>query len=47
MTIIKEKGINPEDIIYQKVLLRTITSSLMEKSYLTNQLILMEQNTKK
>ena len=41
MTIIKEKGINPEDII------KNYDVIIIEKSYLTNQLILMEQNTKK
>ena len=39
MTILK--GIKPEDIIYQKVLLRIITASSMERIFMNNLLILI------
>ena len=35
------KGIKPEDIIYQKVLLRIITKSSMERTFMNNLLILI------
>ena len=38
--IVMQKGIKAEGIIYQKVLIRTIMSSSMEKTFMTNQLIL-------
>ena len=36
-----QKGIKPEDIIYQKVLLKIIMSSSIQKTSMTNQLILI------
>ena len=40
------KGINLKGIIYQNVLLRIITSSSMERTFMTNQIILMLQRYK-
>ena len=36
-----QKGINPKDIIYQKVLSKNVTLLSMEKTFMTKQVILM------
>ena len=41
------KAIKPENIIYQNVLLRIITSSSTERTFMANQLILIKIDTKK
>ena len=41
------KAIKPENIIYQNVLLRIITSSSTERTFMANQLILIKRDTKK
>ena len=41
------KELNLKDIIYQKLLSKTITSLLMEKTLMTKQMILIKNDLKK